>query len=164
MTVTDAQGNFVTGLTADDFEVFEDGKPQTIQTFSYIELPVERRTDRYRSAASPVPADVRSNRDVSSGRVYIIVLDDLNVAPLRTNIVRRHAREFIEQPVRTARSGRGCRHQRTQGRGAGVHERSGAAPERRRHFFGQRLQSAEMQRIDDYYRTSSRTIPILRPD
>ena len=41
--------------------------------------------------------DVRSNRDVSSGRVYIILLDDLNVAPLRTNIVRRHAREFIER-------------------------------------------------------------------
>ncbi len=96
VTVADAQGNFVSGLTADDFEVFEDGKPQTIQTFSYIELPVER-PDRYRFAGQPVPDDVRSNRDVSSGRVYIILLDDLNVAPLRTNIVRSHAREFIER-------------------------------------------------------------------
>jgi VWFA-related protein len=96
VTVADAQGNFVSGLTADDFEVFEDGKPQKIQTFSYIELPVER-PDRYRFAGQPVPDDVRSNRDVSSGRVYIILLDDLNVAPLRTNIVRRHAREFIER-------------------------------------------------------------------
>ena len=34
VTVADAQGHFVSGLTADDFEVFEDGKPQTIQTFS----------------------------------------------------------------------------------------------------------------------------------
>jgi hypothetical protein len=27
VTVTDAQGNFVTGLMRDDFQVFEDGKP-----------------------------------------------------------------------------------------------------------------------------------------
>ena len=52
---------------------------------------------RFRFGGRPVPADVRSNRDVASGRVYIIVLDDLNVAPLRTAIVRRHAREFIER-------------------------------------------------------------------
>ena len=42
VTVKDVQGNFVTGLAAEDFEVFEDGKPQTIQTFSYIELPAQR--------------------------------------------------------------------------------------------------------------------------
>jgi len=124
VTVADAQGNFVSGLTAGDFEVFEDGKPQTIQTFSYIELPVER-PDPYRLAGQPVPDDVRSNRDVSSGRVYIILLDDLNVAPLRTNIVRRHA------TVRPARSGRGRRHQRAQGLGAGIHERPGTPLEGR---------------------------------
>ena len=45
VTVTDESGEFVTGLTPDDFEVFEDAKPQTIQTFSYIELPVERPID-----------------------------------------------------------------------------------------------------------------------
>src|SRR5687767_5017440 len=82
VTVNDQQGNFVTGLTANDFEVFEDGKPQMIQTFSYIELPRER-ANRFRFAGFPVPSDVQSNRDVESGRVYIIVLDDLNVAPLR---------------------------------------------------------------------------------
>ena len=39
--VTDEKGNFVTGLTRDDFEVFEDGKPQKVEMFSYVELPVE---------------------------------------------------------------------------------------------------------------------------
>ena len=47
VTVKDAQGKFVSGLSAEDFEVFEDGKPQTIQTFSYIELPLERQ-ERFR--------------------------------------------------------------------------------------------------------------------
>src|ERR671914_2138634 len=77
VTVRDAAGNFVTGLAAEDFEVFEDGKPQTIQTFSYIELPAQKRTS-FTFEGRPVAADVRSNRDVESGRVYIILLDDLN--------------------------------------------------------------------------------------
>src|SRR5688572_22023567 len=150
VTVTDESGQFVTGLTADDFEVFEDGKPQKIQTFSYIELPVER-SDRYRFSGRPVPADVRSNRDVSSGRVYIILLDDLNVAPLRTGIVRRHAREFIERhfgpndlAAVVVTSGR---------KDAAQEFTSDPALLLRAvdHFFGQRLQSAEMQRLDNYY-------------
>ena len=156
VTVADAQGNFVSGLTADDFEVFEDGKPQTIQTFSYIELPVER-PNRYRFAGQPVPDDVRSNRDVSSGRVYIILLDDLNVAPLRTNIVRKHAREFIERQFGphdlaavVVTSGR---------KDAAQEFTSDPALLLRAvdHFVGQRLQSAEMQRIDDYYQSLSRS-------
>jgi Ca-activated chloride channel homolog len=34
-TVTDRRGNLVTGLTKDDFEVIEDGKPQTIEYFAH---------------------------------------------------------------------------------------------------------------------------------
>ena len=150
VTVKDQQGNFVTGLTADDFEVFEDGKPQTIQTFSYIELPMQRRTS-FTFEGRPVAADVRSNRDVESGRVYIIVLDDLNVAPIRTAIVRRRAREFVEQHF-------GPRDLAavvvTSGRSDAAQEFTNDPALLLRavdHFFGQRLQPAEMQRIDDYY-------------
>jgi len=39
-TVTDAQGRFVPGLTADDFEVYEDGKLQTISQFESERVPV----------------------------------------------------------------------------------------------------------------------------
>src|SRR5690348_3454529 len=35
-TVTDAQGHSVPNLEAKDFEVFQDGKPQTITKFSYV--------------------------------------------------------------------------------------------------------------------------------
>src|SRR5262249_33921366 len=40
--VTDSQGNFVRDLTREDFKVFEDGKAQTISTFSIVDIPVER--------------------------------------------------------------------------------------------------------------------------
>ena len=150
VTVKDAAGNFVTGLTADDFEVFEDGKPQPIQTFSYIELPVETRKP-FEVGGRPIPIDVRSNRDVESGRVYIIVLDDLNVAPIRTATVRRHVRDFIEQHF-------GPRDLAavvvTSGRKNAAQEFTNDPALLLRavdNFFGQRLQSAEMERIDNYF-------------
>jgi VWFA-related protein len=39
-TVTDDQGRFISGLTAADFEVYEDGKLQTIQHFDSERVPV----------------------------------------------------------------------------------------------------------------------------
>ena len=96
---------------------------------------------------------MRSNRDVSSGRVYIILLDDLNVAPLRTGIVRRHAREFIERhfgphdlAAVVVTSGRKDAAQEFTSDPALLLRAVDS-------FVGQRLQSAEIQRIDDYYQS-----------
>jgi VWFA-related protein len=152
VTVTDAEGKFVTGLTPDDFELLEDGKPQKIETFSYIELPVAS-PNRRAKVGRPVPADVRSNRAAESGRVYIMVLDDLNVAPLRTGIVRKHARDFIEQHLGpndltavVVTSGRKDAAQEFTSDPALLLR----AVDR---FIGQRMQSAENQRIDDYFQS-----------
>ena len=94
--VTDEQGNFVSGLTREDFEVFEDGKPQKVEMFSYVELPVER-PDRFAVLDRPVTHDVRSNARPFDGRVYVMVLDDVDISPLRTSIVKKSAREFVER-------------------------------------------------------------------
>jgi len=40
VTVTDADGRFVTGLNTDDFEVFEDGMRQDVEFFNRSNLPV----------------------------------------------------------------------------------------------------------------------------
>lgn len=40
VTVTDANGRFVPGLTKDDFVVYEDGKPQAVQQFDADRVPV----------------------------------------------------------------------------------------------------------------------------
>ena len=94
--VTDEQGNFVAGLTRDDFEVFEDGKPQKVEMFSYVELPVEP-ADRFLVLNRPVSTDARSNRRAFEGRVYVLVMDDLDISPLRTSLVKKSAREFVER-------------------------------------------------------------------
>jgi VWFA-related protein len=93
--VTDEQGNAVVGLTIDDFELFDDGKPQKIAALSYIDIPLEIPPE-FPGVERPVPVDVRSNQEPVSGRMYVIVLDDLNIDSIRTSVVRKHAREFVE--------------------------------------------------------------------
>ena len=93
--VTDEQGNSVVGLTIDDFELFDDGQPQTIAAFSYVDIPLEIPPE-FPGVERPVPVDVRSNQEPVSGRMYVIVLDDMNIDSIRTSVVRQHAREFVE--------------------------------------------------------------------
>src|SRR5436190_20165248 len=76
-TVTDRQGKFVSGLTKDDFVVLEDGKPQKVEMFSLVDLPVDR-IDRMQFSGRPVVSDVKTNQESLAGRLYVIVLDDLD--------------------------------------------------------------------------------------
>lgn len=98
-TVTDAKGNPVTGLTQADFEVFEDGKPQAITTFSAVNIPV-LRDDRPVVTAEPIERDVQTN-ERADGRLYLIVLDNWHTEPLNALRVKQSARAFIEQRMGT---------------------------------------------------------------
>ncbi|MBI4265939.1 MAG: VWA domain-containing protein [Acidobacteria bacterium] len=93
--VTDALGNPVTDLTLGDFEVLEDGQPQTITAFSIVNLPIER-AERPLFAPEPIEPDVQTNTN-AEGRIYLVVLDDLHTTFTNTPRVRRALREFFEQ-------------------------------------------------------------------
>src|SRR5712671_4937166 len=56
--VTDAQGKPVRGLTVDDFQILEDGKPQVITSFAQVDIPFERPAEPL--DAKTVEADVLS--------------------------------------------------------------------------------------------------------
>jgi VWFA-related protein len=96
--VTDAQGNFVRTLTKDDFQLLEDGKPQTLSVFSMVNIPIER-TDQPLFAKAPIPADVATNRTPFAGRVFVLVIDDLHTRANRTARTRLAARQFVERFV-----------------------------------------------------------------
>ena len=87
-SVTDAQGNVVTDLTADDFEVLEDGRPQKVDGL-FVRQPADRA--RRAAAVRGASRSRRTSRRTSSveGRVYLIVLDDLHTDPTRACASRR---------------------------------------------------------------------------
>ena len=96
--VTDADGNFVRGLTEADFEVFEDGERQEVSVFTFVDLPIRlRRPFRPVYATAPVESDVHVTRPTFDGRVYVLMLDDLHTSVFRTQVVQRYARQFVEE-------------------------------------------------------------------
>jgi VWFA-related protein len=150
--VLDANGRFIEGLTAKDFQVFEDGKPQQVSIFSMVNLPVER-LQRPLFASRPVEPDVTTNLTGMNGRVYLIVLDDLHTNSQRTPLVRAAARQFIERYV-GANDLVAVVH--TSGRADAGQEFTTnprlmlAAVDK---FMGRKVRSSTLNRIDEEYRT-----------
>ncbi|HZJ34328.1 MAG TPA: VWA domain-containing protein [Vicinamibacterales bacterium] len=90
--VFDAQGNPVTDLTENDFEIIEDGQPQEIASFAVVNIPIE--TTVRPVAASTAVADVRTNEQ-PEGRIYLIAVDEIpgGLVPR----LRLRLRQFVEQ-------------------------------------------------------------------
>src|SRR5262249_35730571 len=93
VVVTDQQGNLVRELKKEDFQVFEDGKSQTINTFTTVDIPIER-ADRPLYTTVPIVPDVKTNERPFDGRVYVMVIDDLHTNFGRSIRVKAAARQF----------------------------------------------------------------------
>jgi len=96
--VTDRNGSLVKDLTKDDFQVLEDGKPQSITAFTQVNIPVER-SDRPLYSNVALEPDVRTNETPFDGRVYVMVIDDLHTNFGRSQRVKTAARQFIERQL-----------------------------------------------------------------
>ncbi|HEX6217150.1 MAG TPA: VWA domain-containing protein [Vicinamibacterales bacterium] len=92
--VTDRQGNPVTDLTLDDFEIQEDGKPQKAETFRLVRIDTvtqpayTQRTIRTRNDEETAAADENS-------RIFAFFLDDYHVRKETSMSVKRPVMEFI---------------------------------------------------------------------
>jgi VWFA-related protein len=93
--VSDAGGKPVSDLKAGDFQVLEDGKPQQVTAFSYVNIPIAR-SDRPLFSPTAIEPDVDTNVGVD-GRVYVFVLDDLHVDITRTPRVKQALHRFFER-------------------------------------------------------------------
>ena len=71
-------GRIVPGLKREDFELFEDGKPQQIESFDFVDFPTfaseeERRDPATKEEGEAMAADPRN-------RVFVIYLDTFHVS------------------------------------------------------------------------------------
>ncbi|MEA2344458.1 MAG: hypothetical protein QOF63_2627 [Thermoanaerobaculia bacterium] len=88
VTVTDRRGQPVAGLTRNDFEVFEDGKPQTITNFYLVEnAGVHEATN---AAAETKPPEQRFRRKV------LVLIDNRNTPKHARNEALAKLEQFID--------------------------------------------------------------------
>jgi len=88
--VLDARGEFVGGLTQSDFQVFEDGQPQTVTAFSEIDIPFVPAGAAQPTMVSEVEEPIASSEVLHvEGRAYVFVLDNQNM-PAAVALKTRH--------------------------------------------------------------------------
>jgi len=101
--VTDKNGNIVRDLTADDFEILQDRKPQRVTFAQFVPIAVA-------SAPAPTPAPLKSNNVVGTPplpgsmpvqpqhiqRTIALVVDDLGMSLDSLYYVKRGLHAFID--------------------------------------------------------------------
>src|SRR5262245_56222860 len=149
--VTDSSGNFVRNLTKDDFQVVEQGKPQTLSICSLVDIPVER-ADAPLFRTSPIEPDVRSNRKEFDGRIFVLVLDDLHTLFSRTVQVRAAAKQFVERYMGANDIAAIVPTGGNKSAGQEFTSSKRLLLRAIDNFAGRKLRSATLEKIDDYNR------------
>ncbi len=98
VTVTDSKGNPVIGLKPEDFEVFENGKKQTITNFSFVSgIRQKNETVTNPNDKAPVPPTALKPEQVR--RTVALVVDDLSLSFTSTAYVRRALKKFVDEQM-----------------------------------------------------------------
>jgi VWFA-related protein len=82
VSVLDADRHPIRGLSAADFTILEEGRPQSVSTFDAIDFPdvVTTRPGEAPWLRETAP-DIRRNTDFGNGRIVVIVVDDATPVP-----------------------------------------------------------------------------------
>ena len=97
VVVTDRKGEPLTGLKKEDLAVYENGVPQAIASFEAIELPIA-------PAGTPAPRPRLSINTSPErrrpGRTFVIVFDDLHLAPFTAQRAKAAVADFLRTEAR----------------------------------------------------------------
>lgn len=91
VVATTANGSPVHDLKAEDFELLEDGVPQAIQTFQFVDLSGA-------SAIPPLPPGMASN-EIEPGGLFVVVMDELGLQSNDVLQARRVADRFFKETL-----------------------------------------------------------------
>jgi VWFA-related protein len=92
--VTDRQGNPVTDLKLEDFEITEDGKPQKPETFRLIKIDTATQP-AYTSRGIRTRDDEETAAADENSRIFTFFLDDYHVRKETSMVVKKPVVDFI---------------------------------------------------------------------
>jgi VWFA-related protein len=109
--VLDSRGRQVTDLSADDFELAEDGRAQTITSFSYVAAAPDAKAGAAAKTAAgdsasesaakgAVPLPPARVRPGSARRTIAFIVDDLGLSFQATAYVRNFLKDFVKDQMR----------------------------------------------------------------
>ena len=97
--VTDKDGRPVTGLSRDDFDLFEDGRPVDITNFYAVESgrrrPPPTAAPASPDAGQPTVSAVSQLTDPDDRLRLVILVDNVNIEAVHRNRVFREIRQFL---------------------------------------------------------------------
>lgn len=96
--VVDKNGKPVTDLRPDEVEMLEDGKPQKILNFTYVNVqPPPAKSTPKKSSDNPIPEPPRPIRPEQMNRTIALVVDDLGLSFDSAYFLRRALRKFVDE-------------------------------------------------------------------
>ena len=99
VVVTDKRGNVITGLTKDDFEIFENGAPKPITNFYEVEGAKAKNAVVANETGGKVEAPAQENAEQLKRRI-IFYVDNLSLAPFNRNRVFQQMKDFVKTAMR----------------------------------------------------------------
>jgi VWFA-related protein len=112
VVVRDKQGNFITGLTKDDFTLLEDGKPQRVSSFDFENLdttplaaasgPSQQNVTEQPSPAKPVLSRKDAEEALSNKRVIVLFFDLSSMEPDQLQRAVEAARKYVQTKMTAA--------------------------------------------------------------
>jgi VWFA-related protein len=102
--VMDKAGRYVTDLTADDFEIYEDGRRQKITNFSYVAAQPKRPGGAAGARSVPLdknalPVPPARLRPEQIRRTMALVVDDLELSAESVHFVRQSLKKFVDEQM-----------------------------------------------------------------
>jgi VWFA-related protein len=96
VVVTDKKGVPVTGLSASDFQILEEDRPQSIVSFEAVQVAATP------SAVTPSRPRISTNLapEARTGRSFVIVFDDIHLTPFQAHRAKAAVAEFLRSGVR----------------------------------------------------------------
>jgi len=103
LTVTDKDGKVIRDLKPGDFQIYQNGKKQTLSSFSFVSDSRETEQRRDTMVVSPsvsqVPQPAKPIRSSQVRRTIALIVDDLSLSLDTIENIRRTLRKFVDEQM-----------------------------------------------------------------